>query len=81
MYAKNSFYVFSKALPECVGTPEERARHYQLIEQIFVFISTNLIKNGELSFKERFCGELAYIDEESYHKEMYESFLTNKKIT
>ena len=81
MYAKNSFYVFSKALPEWVGSPEERARHYQLIEQLFVFISTNLIKNGELSFKERFCGELAYMNEESYHDEMYRLFLTNKNIT
>lgn len=80
MYAKNSFYVFSKALPEGLGTSETRARHYQLIEQIFVFISTNLIKKGKLSFRERFCDDFAYVNEESYHEEMFRLFLAHKNI-
>lgn len=44
VYARNSFYVFSRRLnPEQGFTPEQAWYHYQLIEQIFVFVATELM--------------------------------------
>ena len=55
VYAKNSFYIFSRRLePDQGFTPTQLRYHYQLIEQIFVFVATELINRGSLSFQSRF---------------------------
>lgn len=55
VYAKNSFYVFSRRLePAQEAAAEQERRHYQLIEQIFVFVATELVNRGSLSFQSLF---------------------------
>lgn len=54
MYPKQSFYIFSKPLSEKFDDPNKRTRHYHLIEQIFIFVATQLIKEGCLNFQSRF---------------------------
>lgn len=55
VYAKNSFYVFSRRLEHAQEVTVERERHhYQLIEQIFVFVATELVNHGALSFQSLF---------------------------
>lgn len=55
VYARNSFYVFSKRLKPNRGfTPEQVRYHYQLIEKIFVFVANELINRGALLFQSRF---------------------------
>ena len=47
VYARNSFYVFSRRLDPNQGfTPDQVRYHYKLIEQIFVFVATELINCG-----------------------------------
>ncbi len=59
IYAKNSFYIFSKPLgPDDPGSPMEKKRHYQLIEQIFVFVATSLVKRGTADFQTKFSKNL-----------------------
>lgn len=59
LYAKNSFYIFSKPLDaKEYSSPSERKRHYQMIEQIFVFVATTLIERGAEDFWVRFEKEM-----------------------
>ena len=73
MYAKNSFYIFSKPLPDDVYTLEERNSHYQKIEQIFIFVAETLISEGALVFKENY-GEENKNKEHEAHERMYDGF-------
>ena len=55
VYARNSFYVFSRRLDLEQGfTAEQVCKHYQLIEQIFVFVATELINQGAIWFQSQF---------------------------
>lgn len=70
VYARNSFYVFSRRLEPYQGfTPEQIRFHYQLIEQIFVFVATELINRGSLSFQSRFGKDLSLADKHKHEKE------------
>ncbi len=78
MYAENSFYIFSKSL-EIVDhneplTHDKRSRHYQLIEQIFVFVATTIIKDGIRTFKLNYNASNPKAEVEA-HKKMYERFI------
>jgi len=53
IYAKEGFYVFSKQLPAYIDV-ERRQKHYKLIEEIFVFVATEFINNGEQAFTKQF---------------------------
>lgn len=54
IYAKAGFFVFSKSLSgEFRGI--EKQKHYKIIEQIFVFVSTEFVNRGEQKFIHSFC--------------------------
>lgn len=76
MYAKNSFYVFLKRLPDDLGTPKLRNKHYQFVEDVFIFVATTLVNDGELTFKKNYgaSGKGAESAEAEAHKTMYERF-------
>jgi HD superfamily phosphohydrolase len=54
IYAQEGFYVYSKKLLEENYTENQKKKHYELIERIFVAVSTNFAKMGELAFVEFF---------------------------
>ena len=72
MYAKNSFYIFSKRLPDDMKTLEERNSHYHQIEQIFIFVAETLISDGARIFNE--CYNSSKEKEQKAHEHMYERF-------
>lgn len=72
MYAKNSFYIFSKRLPEDMKTLEERNSHYHQIEQIFIFVAETLISDGARVFNENYNNSKD--KEQEAHEHMYERF-------
>ena len=51
MYAKNSFYVFSKRLDDEDLDPEQCSRHYNTIEEIFIFVAKTMVRDGSRAFK------------------------------
>lgn len=53
-YEKNEFYIFSKQLPEKLGTDQQRERHYHVIEEIFVFVAKQLTSLNEYTFQAQF---------------------------
>lgn len=70
VYARNSFYVFSRRLkPDQGFTPGQVRYHYQLIEQIFVFVATELINRGSLSFQSWFGKDISLEDKHRHEKE------------
>lgn len=73
MYAKNSFYVFSRRLSEDEGTAEERSRHYRAIEQIFIFVAKTLIREGSRAFNNNYSSKDN--KEEKAHKKMCDEYL------
>lgn len=80
VYARNSFYVFSRRLEsEPSFTREQVWYHYKLIEQIFVFVATELINRGPLSFQSRFGKDILLSDkrkhEQESHKELCSLFI------
>lgn len=79
MYAKNSFYIFSKALSKGKYSSESLSRHYRFIEQIFVFVATTLINNGVRNFQSNYGkGDLKDSKiEEDAHENMYDLFKSN----
>lgn len=54
LYEEKGFYIFSKPLQEGMWTPQEREKHYRLIEEIFAFVAKQLIRDGEFAFQEAF---------------------------
>lgn len=69
VYARNSFYVFSRRLESNQSfTPEQVRYHYQLIEQIFVFVATELINRGALSFQARFGKDIPLEDRRKHEQ-------------
>ena len=83
MYAKNSFYIFSKPLSEdSIKTYNEKQRnsHYRFIEQIFIFVATTLINDGPCEFEKKYprddnkTKEQKANLEEQAHSKMYKSF-------
>ena len=71
MYAKKSFYIFSKRLPEDMYDLRERTAHYRQIEDIFIFVAETLIHDGERKFQQNYSNAE---NELSAHKEMYERY-------
>ncbi len=52
IYSKEGFYIFSASSQE--GDDQKKKKHYKLIEQIFVFVVTELIERGEQEFIKAF---------------------------
>lgn len=77
IYAKNSFYIFSKPLDdEKYRNAAENKRHYQLIEQIFIYVASKLIEQGAEEFQVKFGTEEVRKKNEKASKEsMYEDFV------
>lgn len=76
MYAKNSFYVFSKPLSNDIleiHDEKERNAHYRFIEQVFIFVATTLIRDGTSEFEEKYCDEETK-NEHNAHQDMYKRF-------
>ena len=77
MYAKNSFYIFSKSLDENINdnyNSGKRNRHYHFIEQIFVFVATTLINDGIRLFNHNYLNTDNSTKEEESHEKMYLRF-------
>ena len=73
VYARNSFYVFSRRLePNEVFAPDRVRYHYQFIEQIFVFVATELINRGDLSFQSHFGKDIPLETKREYEKKSQE---------
>lgn len=73
VYAKNSFYVFSRRLKHAQEvTVEQERRHYQLIEQIFVFVATELVNRGALSFQSLFGRDVSFEEKRINEKKSQE---------
>ncbi|OJU12090.1 MAG: hypothetical protein BGN88_02660 [Clostridiales bacterium 43-6] len=53
IYAKEGFYIFSTRISK-EKDEQIRKKHYKLIEQIFVFVATELIRRGKQNFIKRF---------------------------
>lgn len=81
LYVKESFYVFSKPVREKdAASSEARRRHYHLLEQIFVYVATNLVKAGARDFKEKFLKSAENIkeNENMSFKNMTKGFVESK---
>ena len=74
MYAKNSFYIFSKRLPDDIESLEARNAHYHQIEQIFIFVAETLIADGERKFAHNY--NTMKENENLAHEHMYTRFKT-----
>lgn len=73
VYARNSFYVFSRRLGSDEDFAPDRVRyHYQFIEQIFVFVATELINRGDLSFQSHFGKGIPLETKREYEKKSQE---------
>lgn len=77
MYAKNSFYIFSKSLQRGKNKSEELSRHYRFIEQIFVFVATTLINDGIRVFQNNYEKNDLKNNEKYAHEKMYNLFKCN----
>ncbi len=82
VYAKNSFYVFSRRLEhDGEYSAEQERRHYQLIERIFVFVATELVKRGALSFQSKFGKDIPlekrHKNEKKSQEELCSRFIDN----
>lgn len=73
MYAKDSFYVFSKRLSDSIYSLEERKAYYRTIEQIFTFVAKSLIEDGDLKFSFNYNTN-DKTKELRAHKKMYERY-------
>lgn len=77
IYTKAGFFVFSKSLSgEFSGI--EKQKHYKIIEQIFVFVSTEFVDRGEQEFIYLFCTGHELEEKEKLEtnsmEEMYKKF-------
>lgn len=83
IYAKNSFYVYSKALGEDICNSAARSMHYRVIEQIFVFVASEFVRRGEQDFVRLFGkssddNSLAkQVQCEESQKSMLKNFISN----
>lgn len=75
IYAKESFYVFSKPLHDGVFPPEVTRKHYRLMEQIFTFVAVEFIRVGEVRFVKLFKGKNRKKEQETFKKVLLEKFL------
>lgn len=82
-YEKNSFYIFSKPLSEAVTEKvgiSKCKKHYERIENIFMFVAKELVNDGMLTFMDNYCttdSTLKKRNEEEAHKKMYNRYKTN----
>lgn len=82
-FEKNSFYIFSKPLSEetikKVGL-NKCVKHYELIEEIFIFVAKEMANDGMLTFKDNYCSsdstEMRKSKEEAAHEKMYNRYKT-----
>lgn len=78
IYAKEGFYVFSRPLYPNGDYDKKRIRnHYKQIENIFVFVVTTFVKNGEQEFNRVFMqagSDSVTLQDESL-KNMYEKYI------
>lgn len=80
IYAKEGFYVFSKrpsqkSLADSTNSTVSERTHYDLLEKIFVYVTTTIVKRGELDFVTKYQGEDHANKEDTSKKELYEGFM------
>lgn len=75
MYAKNSFYIFSKRVENESLDSEKIRKHYRAIEQIFVVAANYLIRMGKHSFSEEFCSKKAEDEMNRVYELIYEKYI------
>lgn len=80
IYAKESFYVFSKPLPETPISPEAVRKHYKLMEQIFSFVAVEFIRAGEVEFVRLFKGKKRKEQQEKFRINLLNKFLSYYNI-
>lgn len=87
VYAKEGFYIFSKQ-PHVEWGDNEKSklrarrklkRHYELLEDIFVFVVKRFISGGEQEFIETFQGEDSAAREKDSKVQMYKAFKKHRK--
>ena len=71
IYAKESFYIFTKQLSSDIHS-EDRKRHYKYLQQIFVYVASTMIRDGRNKFTECFIKKN---DEENAHEKIYKGFI------
>ena len=54
IYAEEGFYIYSKKIQEEDCTSEEKKKHYEYIEKIFVYVANKFVTDGEQSFVKNF---------------------------
>jgi len=52
-YSEYSFYIYSKPL-ELKGKESETKKYYKKLEEIFVFVATELLRNGKDAFRKKY---------------------------
>lgn len=52
-YSEYSFYIYSKPL-ELKGKESETKKYYKKLEEIFVFVATELLRNGKDDFRKKY---------------------------
>lgn len=79
IYAKEGFYVFSRPMyPDNENTEIKIRNHYKQIESIFVFVVTELVKNGEQKFNSVYIsdnGASVNLQQESL-EDMYNKYIS-----
>lgn len=75
IYAKESFYVFSKPLPDETYALEATRKHYKMMEQIFSFVAIEFIRAGEVAFVRLFKGKKRKQEQEKFKISLLMKFL------
>lgn len=56
-YDENSFYIYSKPLDANKYTTNDCKKYYKKLEEIFVFVAIELLRNGKDEFEKKFVNE------------------------
>ncbi len=75
IYAKESFYVYSKPIPHESENAAARERHYKMIESIFVFVATEFVSRGEQDFVQKFSASVGSDSETVSKEQMLRKFM------
>lgn len=81
-YSQYSFYIYSKPLKikgndaeiETNGRESETKKYYKKLEEIFVFVATELLRNGKESFREKYIKKNNEVKSKKEFLEKYKKF-------
>lgn len=79
IYNKEGFYIFSKPYNEDESDDQKIKDHYKFIEQIFVFVASELVNNSEQQFVNLFGSHLSNKQRQENEKHSQEKMLTKFK--